>query len=30
VMGYTTYMIKKDSDEESVKFYATEYMNGNR
>ncbi len=23
-------MIKKDSDEESVKFYATEYMNGNR
>ncbi len=30
VTGYTTCMIKKDSDEESVKFYATEYMNGDR
>ncbi len=30
MMGYTTYMIKKDSDEESEKFYATEYMNGDR
>ena len=30
VMGYTTYINATDSSDESIKYYATEYMNGEK